>query len=88
MKVNLKNLEAAIISNRMMEIWGDGLFVTNDEEKAARANKRAEEVRANFVKMMESPKNKRKMGYESWAINKALGLSTRAQQNMQTKQSR
>lgn len=86
--INLKGLEAAILANGLIRSWSDGLFTNTQEEKDARAKKYSDEAKANFIKMMESPKNNKTVAYENWAINKALGLSSKIQRNTKTQRQR
>ncbi len=59
-----------------MNEWGEGLFTTTDEQRAERAEKVKAGAISSFEKMMRSSKNNGKDTYETWAINKALGLTT------------
>ena len=88
MKVCMRRLDISIKDNKMMESWGEGLFVKNDEEKRQKAEVTAKKVKMNFVRMMQSPKNNGTETYEFWAINSALGLTAKAGHNIQTKRTR
>lgn len=82
--VNQEPFDKAVISNNMRAFWSDALFATSPEEKEARAQKRYGEALAEFTKIMKSSKNKGDASYQTWAINKALGLSFKAHSRIRT----
>lgn len=74
-EVDLKPLNDQIQQRRLMEYWADGLFVETEEEGRERAEEKAEEAKAAYTRMMQSPKNDNSDKYRDWALGKALRIN-------------
>jgi predicted nucleic-acid-binding protein len=84
MTISYKSFDKTVENRRLMDSWGDGLFVVTEEDKKLRADKLYAEAKGNFTNIMKSLKNNNSIAYETWAVNKALGLSAKASSSMKT----
>lgn len=67
-------LQTAIKQHDLMTFWGDGLFLTTDKERQARAEGRAKSAEQKYIRMMRSKKNNNTKKYQQWALVTALGI--------------
>lgn len=84
MTICYKSFDKTVQFRKLMDSWGDGLFVKTEEDRKERAEKLYAEAKEKFTGMMNSPKNNKSITYETWAVNKALGISSRASSSMKT----
>lgn len=73
-----ESFNKAVINNNMRAFWSDTLFAMSPEKQEEVAQRKYREALAEFRSIMSSSKNKGDVSYQSWAINKALGLSFKA----------
>lgn len=72
--INLEHFYEAITRYNMKDIWREGLFTINEEDKENRASLKEEEALNAFTRMMRSKSNDGSGKYLNWATTKALDL--------------
>ena len=72
--VDLRALWREIYQRQLMQFWADGLFVKSEEEGNERAQRKAEEAKTAYARIMSSKKNDGSFRYQQWALGKALGV--------------